>query len=115
MDSVKSRTSASIKWTPSEQAMLADMRHALLRQGLATGCEHGETDEGEPWTVIYRSRDDIMVAHIARIERRYVVLWPDGASATATDTGRMTSLLQANWIRHLHAGGDTSPTDVQAA
>ena len=107
--------SASIRWTPSEQAMLADMRHALLRQGLVTCCEHGETDEGEPWTVIYRLSDDAVVAHVARIAGQYVTLWPDGASATAIDTERMTSLLQANWIRHLHSGEDSSPPGLEAA
>lgn len=115
MDSVKSRVSTSKKWTRSEQAMLADMQQALLLQGLVTSCEHGETDQGEPWTVIFRSSDDAMVAHVARIDGRYVLLWPDGASATAAETARMTKLLQSNWVRHLHSGDDPSPPDMAAA
>jgi len=37
-------------------------------------CTH--TDAGDPWCVIYDQRRDVVVLHIARIERRYVVASP---------------------------------------
>ena len=40
-------------------------------------CDH--TDAGDPWCVIYDQQHHRIVLHIARIERRYVVVWPWGA------------------------------------
>ena len=37
-------------------------------------CDH--TDAGDPWCVIYDQQHHRIVLHIARIERRYVVVWP---------------------------------------
>ena len=34
------------------------------------------TDAGDPWCVIYDRREHCIVLHIARIDRRYVVVWP---------------------------------------
>jgi hypothetical protein len=43
-------------------------------------CDH--TDAGDPWCVIYDHQHHRIVLHIARIERRYVVVWPrEGRSA----------------------------------
>src|SRR4051812_30592731 len=37
-------------------------------------CDH--TDAGDPWCVIYDQQHHRIVLHIARIDRRYVVVWP---------------------------------------
>ena len=37
-------------------------------------CTH--TDAGDPWCVIYDRRREVVVLHIARIDRRYVVESP---------------------------------------
>ena len=44
-------------------------------------CDH--TDAGDPWCVIYdQEHHTVSSHHIARIERRYVVVWPrEGRSA----------------------------------
>ncbi len=43
-------------------------------------CSH--TDEGDPWCIIYDRRYQRIVLHIARIDRRYIVVFPlEGRSA----------------------------------
>jgi hypothetical protein len=37
-------------------------------------CNH--TDAGDPWCVLYDRRCDIILLHIARIDRVCVVYWP---------------------------------------
>ena len=53
-------------------------------------CDH--TDAGDPWCIIYDQQDNRIVLHIARIERRYVVVWPrEGRSA---ETSSMTAAVE---------------------
>jgi hypothetical protein len=53
-------------------------------------CDH--TDAGDPWCVIYDQQQHRIVLHIARIERRYVVVWPrEGRSA---ETPSMTAAVE---------------------
>ena len=53
-------------------------------------CDH--TDAGDPWCIIYDQQHHQIVLHIARIERRYVVVWPrEGRSA---ETPSMTSAVE---------------------
>ena len=53
-------------------------------------CDH--TDAGDPWCVIYDQQHHRIVLHIARIERRYVVVWP-GESRSA-ETPSMTAAVE---------------------
>ncbi len=106
MGSVKSATST---WTSTERSMLADIRRTLLQQGLVTESEDGETDEGEPWAVLCRAKDGAMVAHIARLDGQYVLLWPDEASQTANNPEQITLLLQAGWVDHLYSEDSRLP------
>ena len=62
-------------WTEDERA------HIERLEGLCRSVEHWEmecsfTDAGDPWCVIYDRQEDRIVLHIARIDRRYVVVWP---------------------------------------
>jgi hypothetical protein len=48
-----------------------------------TNCSH--TDEGEPWCAVFdREAPDAVLVHIARIDRRYVVVWPQGGRTVTT-------------------------------
>ena len=47
-------------------------------------CSH--TDAGDPWCVIYDRREHRIVLHIARIDRRYVVVWPTRQRSVNTPT-----------------------------
>jgi hypothetical protein len=62
-------------WTEDERA------HIGRLETLCRSIEHWEmecssTDAGDPWCVIYDRDGHRIVLHIARIERRYVVVWP---------------------------------------
>jgi hypothetical protein len=47
-------------------------------------CSH--TDAGDPWCVVYDRDQHRIVLHIARIDRRYVVVWPPGECSTSKPT-----------------------------
>ena len=105
MGSAKSAAPTSKSaWTSIERSMLTDIRHTLHQQGLVTESEDGETDEGDPWAVLYRVKDGVMVAHIARFDGQYVLLWPDQASQTARSPEQIATLLQSGWVDHLYSG-----------
>jgi hypothetical protein len=62
-------------WTDNERA------HIGRLEKLCRGTEHWEmecsfTDAGDPWCVIYDLQEHRILLHIARIDRRYVVVWP---------------------------------------
>ena len=38
--------------------------------------EGGHTDEGDPWCVVCNQEDEGVILHIARIDGRYVIIWP---------------------------------------
>ena len=60
-------------WTGAEQSKLDRLRAGVRDVAFAEfECNH--TDEGDPWCII-RDRDkDTIIVHIARINRRYVVV-----------------------------------------
>jgi hypothetical protein len=35
--------------------------------------EASRTDEGDPWCIVYDCRRDVVILHLARIDRRYIV------------------------------------------
>ena len=62
-------------WTDDERAQISRL------ESLCRSIEHWEldcshTDVGDPWCVIYDRHEHRIILHIARIDRRYVVVWP---------------------------------------
>ena len=89
-------------WTMRELVRLTQMQRALVRCGLRVDCEHGTTDEGDPFTDFCEVGTGKLVVHVARIDRRYVIAWPDGSSVTRThDLGRAVDLVSKR--RHVRA------------
>ena len=60
-------------WTQDELASLYRAQSFLQKSGLSVGLEQGITDIGEPWCVYYDMRSEEVIAHFARIDRRYVI------------------------------------------
>lgn len=60
-------------WTQEELASLYRAQSFLQKSGLSVGLEQGITDLGEPWCVYYDMRSEEVIAHFARIDRRYVI------------------------------------------
>jgi hypothetical protein len=48
--------------------------------------ECSRTDVGDPWCVIYDREHHRIVLHIARIDRRYLIVWPDQQKTVRTAT-----------------------------
>jgi hypothetical protein len=72
------------EWTDEEEAEIARLR-AACGDGEHKILECGHTDEGDPWCIIYDQPHHRTVVHIARIDRRYVVIVPPkGSSWIAT-------------------------------
>jgi hypothetical protein len=62
-------------WTKSERSELNRLRTEAEDIAFAEfECNH--TDEGDPWCIIHDRATDTIVVHIARINRRYVVVTP---------------------------------------
>jgi hypothetical protein len=53
-------------------------------------CEH--TDAGDLWCIIYDQEPHRIVLHIARIERRYVAVWP--REKRSAETSSMTAAVE---------------------
>jgi hypothetical protein len=69
--------SAGRDWTDAELVEIKRLKEACEAHGYKEPeCDH--TDAGDPWCIIHdrdRSGDSILL-HIARINRRYVVVFP---------------------------------------
>ena len=78
-------------WSEHERAEIARLEAVCsATDQWSLECDH--TDAGDPWCVIYDQQHHRIVLHIARIERRYVVVWPrDGRSA---ETSSMTAAVE---------------------
>jgi hypothetical protein len=61
-------------WTASERQHIAQLE-TLYKRDRDWELEYGRTDTGDPWCVVHNLPRDALV-HIARIDRRYVVAWP---------------------------------------
>ena len=46
--------------------------------------ECGHTDEGDPWCIVYDRENDEVIVHVARIDRRYLVMKARGARLVTT-------------------------------
>jgi hypothetical protein len=60
-------------WTTQEMAEIERLGAACKAH---LGLECGHTDVGDPWCVVYDKQHHGVVLHIARIDRRYVIVWP---------------------------------------
>ena len=62
-------------WTDDERAEIRRLEQLCdTSQGWSLECSH--TDAGDPWCIIYDQHQQGIVLHIARIDRRYVLVWP---------------------------------------
>jgi hypothetical protein len=68
-----------------EQEELDRLREALVAEQWEVECSH--TDEGDPWCAIYDRAQEV-VLHIMRVERAYVVVWPQEGLSTRTTSLR---------------------------
>ena len=78
-------------WSEHERAEIGRLEAVCSETNhWSLDCDH--TDAGNPWCVIYDHQHHRIVLHIARIERRYVVVWPrEGRSA---ETPNMTAAVE---------------------
>jgi hypothetical protein len=61
-------------WTDDERAHIERLERLCNTQRWELECSH--TDAGDPWCVVYDRDQHRIILHIARLERRYVVVWP---------------------------------------
>ncbi len=98
MNTVAKLAPDRIPWTKRELVRLTQIEGALVRADLSVECEHGTTDEGDPFTDFWEVRTGKLVVHVARIDRRYVIAWPDERNVTRThDLGRAVDLVSKRW------------------
>ena len=62
-------------WTDDEHAEIRRLEKAC-HSSEAWSLECGHTDVGDPWCIVYDRHHQVIVVHIARIDRQYVVVWP---------------------------------------
>ena len=72
-------------WTDDERGNI-DRLEALCRKTEHWELECSHTDAGDPWCVIYDRQEHRIVLHIARIDRRYVVVCPTRQQSVTTPT-----------------------------
>ena len=83
-------------WSPRESGEIARIRDALHERGLATACEHGITDEGDPWTVFYERQSSRSVAHLTRDRGTYLFVLGDRRPIRASDLGSFVKVVRAS-------------------
>ena len=59
-------------WSDREHSQIDRIRLACVEYP-DLKLEFGQTDEGDPWCIVYDHPHDRVIAHIARIDRHYVV------------------------------------------
>ncbi len=72
-------------WTDKERAQIRRLEQ-VCRNAAHWEMECSHTDTGDPWCVIYDRDQHTIILHIARIDRRYIVVWPP-RQRSATMTG----------------------------
>jgi hypothetical protein len=78
---------SGVDWTDAELAeieRLMPLCHG--RRGWELECD--QTDAGDPWSVVYDRTQERIVVHIARINRRYIAVFPVYARSYWTATLR---------------------------
>jgi hypothetical protein len=74
------------KWSDHEACELARIREACANGGDRFEFECSHTDEGDPWCVVYDNDNHRIVVHVARLDRRYFVVWPQYERSTRCAT-----------------------------
>ena len=69
---------------PNEPRSIVSKLYAAVQNIGNWECSY--TDAGDPWCVIYDRQQHRIILHIARIERRYVVVWPPRQRSMTTPT-----------------------------
>ena len=72
-------------WTDDERPHI-DRLQRLCKSTSHWELECSHTDAGDPWCIIYDRNKHKIVLHIARIERRYVIVWPEMGQSTTRAT-----------------------------
>jgi hypothetical protein len=89
------------KWTVEEERELDRIR-ALCGLDSHIRVECGETDEGDPWCIVYDRDQRRILLHIARIDRCYFVVWPTQArSARSASLSCAVDLVEKGLIWEL--------------
>jgi hypothetical protein len=63
------------EWTEEEHAHISRLKR-LCGQVPYWELDCKQTEAGDPWCIIYDHDHHRVVLHIARIDRRYLVVWP---------------------------------------
>ena len=90
-------------WSPHERAILGQIHDALEGKRIETDCEHGITEEGDPWTVFFEAQGGEFVAHVARIGLSYLFIWADGTSVCASNLQRFVVVARRGSLHPLRA------------
>ena len=62
-------------WSESECAHIDRLR-TVCKNAVHWELESSRTDAGDPWCIIYDRHQHLIILHFARIDRRYVIVWP---------------------------------------
>ena len=79
-------------WSTSERLTLLEIHSALRELRPPMDCEHGISDEGDPWTVFYDRNHGSILAHVAREGSTYVLVWPDRTAVRTLDLSRFVDV-----------------------
>lgn len=86
------------EWTEAELVELSRLRESCETHGhQELTCD--QTDAGDPWCVIHDRSSDSILLHLARIDRRYVVVFPSNKTA-------------ARWFSTIRAAVDLASKEV---
>lgn len=78
---------SGIDWTDAELAEIGRLIPLCrARKGWELECD--QSDAGDPWSVVYDRTQERIVVHIARINRRYIAVFPMYARSYWTATLR---------------------------
>ena len=72
-------------WTRQEQSEINRIR-AFCREHPSFDIDSGQTDEDEPWCVVFDRECEEVVFHLARIESQYVIARPNQSGLQKTLT-----------------------------
>ena len=88
-------------WRGEECAHIDRLRTACKNTG-HWELESSRTDAGDPWCLIYDCYQHRIVLHFARIDRRYVIVWPQlSRSASRTTIAAAVDLALAEHVPEL--------------
>ena len=69
-------------WSIPERVQIERIRY-LCEKCPQLEFDGGQTDEGDPWCIVYDQAGHQIILHIARIDRRYLIVCPGKGSEKA--------------------------------